>query len=114
QTFHFLLALLERDGHRASSQVRLTRVNNEDECELPAGFARLPRGFAIVLVGKSAAAMSTAGASAAITAGAVAFRPGFVDLEIAAERRPPPRSEEHTSELQSRGHLVCRLLLEKQ
>src|SRR5439155_23498288 len=34
-------------------------------------------------------------------------------------RRPPlrsssrRRSEEHTSELQSRGHLVCRLLLEK-
>src|SRR5207253_7672387 len=28
-------------------------------------------------------------------------------------RRPPStRSEEHTSELQSRGHLVCRLLLE--
>src|SRR5207253_7093315 len=35
-----------------------------------------------------------------------------------AERRPRvvrrrERSEEHTSELQSRGHLVCRLLLEK-
>src|SRR5436305_7104587 len=28
-------------------------------------------------------------------------------------RRPPDRSEEHTSELQSRPHLVCRLLLEK-
>src|SRR5690625_5578206 len=27
--------------------------------------------------------------------------------------RPAKRSEEHTSELQSRGHLVCRLLLEK-
>src|SRR5690625_7470094 len=27
--------------------------------------------------------------------------------------RSPTRSEEHTSELQSRGHLVCRLLLEK-
>src|SRR5690625_6915451 len=26
---------------------------------------------------------------------------------------PDARSEEHTSELQSRGHLVCRLLLEK-
>src|SRR2546422_8259789 len=26
---------------------------------------------------------------------------------------PPRRSEEHTSELQSRLHLVCRLLLEK-
>src|SRR5215208_7541430 len=36
-----------------------------------------------------------------------------------APARPPARSpraqrsEEHTSELQSRGHLVCRLLLEK-
>src|SRR5437870_7234167 len=29
------------------------------------------------------------------------------------QRRPDLRSEEHTSELQSRGHLVCRLLLEK-
>src|SRR5690625_6098255 len=27
--------------------------------------------------------------------------------------QPHGRSEEHTSELQSRGHLVCRLLLEK-
>src|SRR5437870_8045164 len=26
---------------------------------------------------------------------------------------PASRSDEHTSELQSRGHLVCRLLLEK-
>src|SRR5690625_5599339 len=32
---------------------------------------------------------------------------GAEDLLIAL------RSEEHTSELQSRGHLVCRLLLEK-
>src|SRR2546422_5338156 len=28
-------------------------------------------------------------------------------------RKGPERSEEHTSELQSRLHLVCRLLLEK-
>src|SRR3712207_7945438 len=28
-------------------------------------------------------------------------------------RDPVPRSEEHTSELQSRQYLVCRLLLEK-
>jgi len=28
-------------------------------------------------------------------------------------RKDVPRSEEHTSELQSRLHLVCRLLLEK-
>src|SRR2546422_5453978 len=31
----------------------------------------------------------------------------------AAPDAPDPRSEEHTSELQSRLHLVCRLLLEK-
>src|SRR2546422_2920413 len=31
----------------------------------------------------------------------------------APARSPQPRSEEHTSELQSRLHLVCRLLLEK-
>src|SRR5215208_8420085 len=32
---------------------------------------------------------------------------------VLTARRPMSRSEEHTSELQSRGHLVCRLLLEK-
>src|SRR5215510_6404085 len=31
----------------------------------------------------------------------------------ACNRWPARRSEEHTSELQSRGHIVCRLLLEK-
>src|SRR5690625_2729748 len=33
--------------------------------------------------------------------------------KIMQERVMSTRSEEHTSELQSRGHLVCRLLLEK-
>src|SRR6266536_5823309 len=37
-------------------------------------------------------------------------RPNRSDLPIAFE---PARSEEHTSELQSRVDLVCRLLLEK-
>src|SRR5690625_5981602 len=32
---------------------------------------------------------------------------------IAVNEELEDRSEEHTSELQSRGHLVCRLLLEK-
>src|SRR6266550_4092111 len=34
-------------------------------------------------------------------------------LPVGRPRGRPPRSEEHTSELQSRLHLVCRLLLEK-
>src|SRR3712207_6950725 len=49
-------------------------------------------------------------------------RPAAVGCLAAAARRSgapapatgrPPRSEEHTSELQSRQYLVCRLLLEK-
>src|SRR5690348_18019817 len=36
-----------------------------------------------------------------------------VDLVIARRAHPSRRSEEHTSELQSPVHLVCRLLLEK-
>src|SRR5206468_11067295 len=35
------------------------------------------------------------------------------DAERMAGARVPDRSEEHTSELQSRSDLVCRLLLEK-
>src|SRR5207253_10382573 len=38
---------------------------------------------------------------------------GYVDDAQIWRHRTWPRSEEHTSELQSRGHLVCRLLLEK-
>src|SRR5690625_6914525 len=36
-----------------------------------------------------------------------------VVLQDSTAARTRRRSEEHTSELQSRGHLVCRLLLEK-
>src|SRR5439155_8352017 len=36
-------------------------------------------------------------------------RAGIPEADVSAAAR----SEEHTSELQSRGHLVCRLLLEK-
>src|SRR5690554_7646419 len=38
---------------------------------------------------------------------------GLVDLDQLLEQLVVGRSEEHTSELQSRPHLVCRLLLEK-
>src|SRR3712207_8538508 len=34
-------------------------------------------------------------------------------LRTSPTKMQPPRSEEHTSELQSRQYLVCRLLLEK-
>src|SRR5262245_22193631 len=40
-------------------------------------------------------------------------RPNETTASGAAPKPPPKRSEEHTSELQSLRHLVCRLLLEK-
>src|SRR5690625_6088792 len=52
-------------------------------------------------------------------AGVYAPRRGGAGAPLLRRRRGPHRggqarrSEEHTSELQSRGHLVCRLLLEK-
>src|SRR3712207_7851676 len=49
------------------------------------------------------------------------FSPGISTLPVVGlspvmnrlSAAPPKRSEEHTSELQSRQYLVCRLLLEK-
>src|SRR3712207_8627450 len=38
---------------------------------------------------------------------------GRAEVEAATDRRAGRRSEEHTSELQSRQYLVCRLLLEQ-
>src|SRR5689334_16769108 len=49
-------------------------------------------------------------ASVAITAGGLPFG-GVTEINYAPKGRP--RSEEHTSELQSQFHLVCRLLREK-
>src|SRR5205809_5548558 len=58
------------------------------------------------------------GADVAVRPRLRADPPGRIEpvVGIVADREPAPfgvRSEEHTSELQSRLHLVCRLLLEK-
>src|SRR3712207_8188054 len=48
-----------------------------------------------------------------VRARAVVHEPGAAPLEDRRDHRGARRSEEHTSELQSRQYLVCRLLLEK-
>src|SRR5690625_6943468 len=71
---------------------------------------------------KSSAAWASAGHTIAMNAAGAPRRGREETLFIRAMRMEDdvnekaaavPRSEEHTSELQSRGHLVCRLLLEK-
>src|SRR2546422_5533342 len=47
------------------------------------------------------------------SAGSWEFRPVVRTFEVHPGELYTARSEEHTSELQSRLHLVCRLLLEK-
>src|SRR5690625_6544070 len=60
------------------------------------------------------------GAIRATSRGESVLAPAVAGLLVRSHRTteqetssPVSRSEEHTSELQSRGHLVCRLLLEK-
>src|SRR3712207_7283159 len=69
---------------------------------LAAGAAPLPPAGRSGSGKPSDAAHSAAGAPG---------RPVHAAAGTRAARRHPPRSEEHTSELQSRQYLVCRLLL---
>src|SRR5439155_23698080 len=61
--------------------------------------------------GSNSAAMSSTRMEAQQRAGIGASR--RFRSRVPGKKHPRLRSEEHTSELQSRGHLVCRLLLEK-
>src|SRR3989442_8350963 len=56
---------------------------------------------------------TTTAAYAARALGLPYNSPGSVEACRSKLRQREVRSEEHTSELQSRPHLVCRLLLEK-
>src|SRR5439155_17183117 len=53
------------------------------------------------------------GAQSASRSDPTGYDPARARARAPADRAAAGRSEEHTSELQSRGHLVCRLLLEK-
>src|SRR5256885_9568179 len=64
-------------------------------------------GAAVVITGRVA--------DASLTVGPAAFEHGWdwSDVDRLSSDQSQPRSEEHTSELQSPCNLVCRLLLEK-
>src|SRR3712207_7607630 len=76
--------------------------------ELGSGLSILLHGSVCLFLGPDCA-VSVPRASSSMLKSESVIRPAlFVFLRI-----PWPRSEEHTSELQSRQYLVCRLLLEK-
>src|SRR2546422_3553601 len=70
---------------------------------------------ATCLAQRAGATITTRAASAGHASSAVSTHWRYMGYRTAAPTtaRTPMRSEEHTSELQSRLHLVCRLLLEK-
>src|SRR5207253_7413419 len=95
---------------------------------LPPGSALFPyttlfrSGYLLLMVGIALLIAQALPAWAAFGIVAIAnlIGGGAVSAAFAAKARQEKvalprtgRSEEHTSELQSRGHLVCRLLLEK-
>src|SRR5690625_5814888 len=66
----------------------------------------------LMFVGRSSRILSTRTA-ARLPSSLASSTAWWETLSSAASTADRMRSEEHTSELQSRGHLVCRLLLEK-
>src|SRR5436309_9248520 len=90
------------------------------------GSTPVPQGFVVIFTHASAQAGShSRSCASAASQGPVSSLVAMISLLVAAvtvrdadeETRAssgaPRRSEEHTSELQSRENLVCRLLLEK-
>src|SRR5690625_6475331 len=69
--------------------------------------------FQVFQASARAAASSTPTATKRETPGSCMVTPINLSAACMAILLCVIRSEEHTSELQSRGHLVCRLLLEK-
>src|SRR5215217_9038427 len=99
-------SLTEIEIERAGLRVRVAR-NVTVSAAMPAGFQPVPA---------AAAAGAAAGADLAKHPGAVPspmVGTAYWSPEPGAKPFIEVRSEEHTSELQSRQYLVCRLLLEK-
>src|SRR5690625_6424083 len=75
----------------------------------PVGIARVRRPRRVVFSRR----LRPCPRKAKYSAGAMALYSTIASARKGTGRIFTVRSEEHTSELQSRGHLVCRLLLEK-
>src|SRR5690606_60881 len=94
-------------GRREPAEVRVYRHSARIGSKLSASLQDLP-----TLRQKGRSFQWNSRSRAAIRTNSV-LHASFSGSSSRADCRRPPRSEEHTSELQSRENLVCRLLLEK-
>src|SRR3989338_5501376 len=90
--------------------VHLLHLNSCMENFLRFPFISLSRCFSMTSLATSAASTALILSASSIWPFSLSSIDGMVLYE---EHFTPLRSEEHTSELQSQFHLVCRLLLEK-
>src|SRR5690606_40545708 len=105
-----LISCSSRSGHRRYPHASPTRRSSDLRQHKRERKSRLVHhhGFSSAAAPRSAAARTTSGLRQSKVV--LCVKAGF----IACRHWPAPsRSEEHTSELQSRENLVCRLLLEK-
>src|SRR6266436_5705964 len=106
--------ILEKDGYRVSVAQPPETSYADDQKYTKAAIDAM--GGPVVLVGHSYGGSIITEAGNDTNVAALVYIAAFAldDGESCASiEQALPRSEEHTSELQSRLHLVCRLLLEK-
>src|SRR5206468_5131772 len=101
-----------------SSRRRHTRSDRDwssDVCSSDLGVppASVPDPAALAMLARRAGAVDLCGAGRPPRERRGGRRGALLRARLSRRRHPSLRSEEHTSELQSRSDLVCRLLLEK-
>src|SRR5436305_5624514 len=106
------------EGRNTASVARSTSRANGSSTFVSTQVAKVCESHSLALAASQGAVVGTwlaISSSAAKAAPSSTSPKGCVSRKPAGKRLVTPwlRSEEHTSELQSRPHLVCRLLLEK-
>src|SRR5207244_11579518 len=106
----------KRQGHRPRRRRRSARGDRPRSCRAGEGAGRAPH-LRRKLRGGDRLRTGDGGARSRARAPSDCEPQSLAPCVSSVERNPSPatreRSEEHTSELQSPDHLVCRLLLEK-
>src|SRR5258708_21721121 len=108
----------EPPAHRARCDARPARhgvdLGQADAALSPAGRHRhRPGGLSFLLSAHHAAAVERADLAHRLGAAPATEISALNSSSVVSGKKKRKRSEEHTSELQSPDHLVCRLLLEK-